>query len=94
MYDNIPSRVKEMTTTITNEGNNMAKQFKENQELSARSICDYNCIFTATVIKRTAKTVTIKIRGDQKRCKIQSDNDGNEFIFPLGRYSMAPTFKA
>lgn len=70
-------------------------QFTQGQELSARSIGDHNCVFTSTVIKRTAKTVTIKVHGESKRCKIHSDQYSNgEYIFPFGRYSMAPIFRA
>jgi len=67
--------------------------FTENQELSARSICNNDCIFTATVIKRTAKTVTIKDDRGERRCKIHNYGDG-EFIFPYGQYSMCTTFQA
>ena len=68
--------------------------FTTGQELSSRSICDSNCIFTGKVIKRTAKTVTISSRGDEKRCKIHNSEDGSEFIYPHGRYSMAAIFRA
>lgn len=68
-------------------------KFKVNQELSTRSTCNYDCIFKATVIKRTAKTITITSREGEKRCKIHSNNEG-EYIFPYGRYSMAPIFRA
>ena len=69
-------------------------RFRKGQELSARSICDYNCIYTAKVLKRTAKTVTIlgSIHGE-KRVKIHTDDRG-EFIFPHGRHSMAPIMRA
>ena len=68
--------------------------FTQGQALSNRSICDSNCIFTGTVLKRTAKTVTISSRGEEKRCKIHISEDGGEFIFPYGRYSMAAIFRA
>ena len=68
--------------------------FKANTEISARSICDHNCIFTAKIIKRTAKTLTIIAQGQESRCKIHYDFEGNEFIYPFGRYSMAPTMRA
>jgi len=69
--------------------------FTTGQALSASSICDSNCIFTGTVLKRTAKTVTIKTRMDgEKRCKIHNSEDGSEFIYPHGRYSMAAIFRA
>lgn len=70
------------------------KKFIAEQELSNRSICDHNCIFTAKVIKRTAKTVTIETAMEgTKRCKIHIYDDG-EFIYPFGRYSMATIFRA
>ena len=68
-------------------------KFKQGQQLSSRSICDYNCIYTSTVLKRTDKTITIDIRGDSKRCKVY-EYEGVEFIYPLGKYSMCPVFKA
>ena len=68
-------------------------KFKQGQELSSRSLCDYNCIYTSTVLKRTDKTITIDIRGDSKRCKVH-EYEGVEFIYPLGKYSMCPVFKA
>jgi hypothetical protein len=68
--------------------------FTKNQTLEARSICDHNCIFTGIVIKRTAKTVTVKTDMEGiKRCKVHNIGEG-EFIYPFGRYSMAPIFRA
>ena len=60
--------------------------------LTARSACDYDCIFEVEEIKRTAKTVTIKYRGEQRRCKIHTIC-GERYIFALGQYSMAPMFR-
>lgn len=71
------------------------KKFTQGQKLSSRSICDSECIFTGTVVKRTAKTATIKTSmSGEKRCKIHIDTDGNEFVYPHGQYSMAPVFRA
>jgi len=58
------------------------KTFIPGQELKTRSIGDHDCIFAATVISRSAKRVTIRMYG-----KV-------ECIYPLGRYSMAPIFRA
>lgn len=70
-------------------------KFTANQNITGRSVCDAECVFSATVIKRTAKTVTITGRdNDQKRCKIHLDTDGNEYVFPYGQYSMAPIMRA
>ena len=70
------------------------KTFKAGQKLSQRSICDNDCIFTGTIVKRTAKTATVMtaMKGE-KRCKIHNDENG-EFIYPHGQYSMAATFHA
>lgn len=69
-------------------------KFTKDQELSTSSIGDSNCIFRATVIKRTEKTVTITARNEStKRCKIH-DFEGVEVIYPYGRYSMCTTFHA
>lgn len=69
--------------------------FKAGDKLATRSICNWDCIFTGTIVKRTAKTVTVitDIHGE-KRCKVYLDDSGNEFIYPHGRYSMAATFNA
>lgn len=69
------------------------EKFKVNQVLTSRSICNYDVIYRAVVISRTAKTVTIIEDGQQKRCKVH-EHDGAEMIFPHGRYSMAATFRA
>ena len=42
-------------------------------------------------VKRTDKTITCE---DGQRFKIHTDFEGVEFIYPEGRYSMAPTIKA
>ena len=72
-------------------------RFQTGQNLETRSICDHNSIFKAEVISRTEKTVTVKTQGKIKRCKVhvhENINNGNEFIFPYGRYSMCPVFQA
>ena len=71
------------------------RRFTVGQELQTRSVGDHNCIFSATVLGRTAKTVTISWKGKrvQRRIKIAHDGSG-EIIWPDGRYSMAPIFSA
>lgn len=69
------------------------RKFFINQELSARSICDHECIYTGRILRRTAKTVTVKTDEGVKRCKIHLQYE-NEYIYPFGRYSMAATFYA
>lgn len=69
--------------------------FFAGETLTTRFIGDWDSILTATVISRTAKRITLKVAGyiEPKTVGILKDSDGNEFCFPLGRYSMAPTFK-
>lgn len=74
-------------------------QFKVNQTYQCRSICDYNCIWTYKVIKRTAATITIKDvdTKEVKTCRVSkkaSEHFGCEIINPQGSYSMAPSLWA
>lgn len=66
---------------------------KINTTISARSICDYNCIFTAYVIDRKGEWVTLLMDGKTIRKKIKRSFDGSEYVLALGNYSMAPAFK-
>ena len=56
------------------------------------SACDHNCVFTIEIVKRTAKTVTFRRNGKERRTKLFCDERG-EYIIP-DRYSMAPVFRA
>ena len=71
------------------------KRFEAKKDYTTRSVCDYNCIFTTTILKRTKKTVLI-LNGMDKhpiRRKIHI-YDNAECIFPFGSYSMAPILRA
>lgn len=70
-------------------------KFYVGQKLATRSIGDHDVIYRGTVVSRTPKFVTVKIDGDRelKRCGVKL-YDGSEYIFPFGRYSMAPVFRA
>jgi hypothetical protein len=70
-------------------------KFELDKTYFMRSVCDYNCIWNATVLKRTAKFVTLKVDGekDPVRCKV-SEYDNSEMCYPLGKYSMAPILRA
>ena len=74
--------------------NQMAK-FEVGATYATRSICNSECIFKITVVKRTEKTVTIdKGNGKTQRCKIHNEARGAEYIFPYGAYSMCPVIDA
>jgi hypothetical protein len=65
------------------------KTFEAGRTYWTRSICDSDCIFRATIIRRTAKSVWIKsMNGETVRRSIEL-HDGVEHIYPHGRYSMA-----
>jgi hypothetical protein len=63
------------------------------QILKARSACDQNCIFEVKVLARKGAFVTVKAEGIVRRVKVMNDSEG-EFVFAMGRYSMAPIFRA
>ena len=70
------------------------KQFEIGATYYCRSICDYNCIFTITVAKRTAKTITTT---EGKRLGIVKDlsaHNNAETVRPHGNYAMCATINA
>lgn len=72
----------------------MNNNFKVGKTYETRSACDHECIFKATVLKKTEKTVTIETRMEGvKRCKVH-EYEGEQFIYPFGQYSMAPIMRA
>ena len=69
-------------------------EFEAGKTYEARSACDYDCIFSFEVVRRTARTITFLHHGQEKTRGVKQDSGGEEFCFPLGRYSMAPTIRA
>lgn len=72
----------------------MITKFSVGTTYGARSICDYDCIFTYTVTKRTDKTVWLKARNGKitsRRVRIWDDVEACD---PQGRYSMSPILTA
>lgn len=63
-----------------------------------RSLCDYDCVWTYKVTRRTPMTVTLEdSRGRVTVCRIQkkaSEWCKAECVSPLGVYSMSPTLCA
>ena len=68
-------------------------KFQIGQELSTRSLCDYDCVFRFKVVKRSEKFVTLSYYNELKRVGIKV-RDGVEYCHPLGSYSMAPSVNA
>jgi hypothetical protein len=65
--------------------------FKVNETYSCRSVCDYDCVWTFKVIKRTAKNVWLKDRaGSIARRAVKISIEDREIVWPFGHYSMAP----
>jgi hypothetical protein len=57
--------------------------FQEGQVLYARSIADFDCVFEFTILKRTAKFVTVLYRGQARRVGIRQWHDNVEYCYPL-----------
>ena len=74
------------TTTIT--------AFEIGGTYTARSACNSDCIWEWTVIKRTAKFITIEDdHGKISRVGVRV-SDGSETADPMGRYSLSPVIRA
>lgn len=67
--------------------------FEVGKTYQARSICDYDCIYSFTILARTAKTVTVEVHGKTVRRGL-SVWDGVEQFSPFGKYSMSATIYA
>lgn len=73
------------------------KKFEVGKKYSMRSICDHNCVWEYTVIKRTACTITLEGKEGVKTYRISkgySEYRKAETLFPLGQYSMCPILSA
>lgn len=73
------------------------KKFETGKTYSMRSACMHDCIWSYTVTKRTAQTVTITDGKETKTCRISkrtSEHRKAESIYPLGQYSMCPILSA
>lgn len=68
----------------------MTTAFVTGRTYSTRSIGDHDCIYSMTVLARTAKTVTVQMHGRaedpiQRRVSVWN---GVEQVKPFGTYSM------
>ena len=62
-----------------------------------RFACDHDAMASYIVVKRTAKSLWVKNDSSEvirKKINVYNISDDCEFIYPLGRYSMAPMLKA
>ena len=72
----------------------MTTTFQIGKTYATRSLCDYDCIFSFTVVARTAKTITIESNAWGQVKRGIRTYDGVEVCKPLGSYSMSPTIHA
>ena len=68
-------------------------KFVVGETYTCRSLCDWDCIYSFTIMKRTEKTVTVSYHGSLTRRTIRISG-GSEQIDPHGRYSMSPVLLA
>ena len=68
------------------------KTIQKDSILKATSICDTNCVWTAKVIERKGNFIIALIDKNIVRKKVNVFN-GEEYVYLLGKYSMAPIFK-
>jgi len=72
-------------------------KFEIGREYSCRSVCDHDCVWTYTVVARTAQTITVSDGEAVKKLRIAkalSEYRGAESVYPEGRYSMCPILSA
>ena len=80
--------------TMTETPETITATFEVGKTYSARSACNYDCVWTFEVIKRTAKFITLHEEGgDTMRVGVRS-HDGEEWASPFGTYSMSPVISA
>ena len=70
----------------------ITKTIQAGTTITARSICDNDCIFKAEVLTRKGNYVTVKVMNSIVRKKVKVGYDGSEYVMALGTYSMAPAF--
>ncbi len=73
------------------------KKFEVGHTYSMCSPCMQDCVWTYTVTKRTAQTITITDGKETKTCRVSkaaTQYRNAETIYPLGQYSMCPSLSA
>jgi hypothetical protein len=73
---------------------NSLKTFEVGKTYTARSLCDYDCVFAWTVTARTAKQITLEDRHGRVSKRAVRSYDGVEVCSPQGRFSMSPMISA
>lgn len=74
------------------------KKFEVGKTYSMRSVCNHDCVWSYTVIARTACTITVQNdSGEKEKFRISkktSEYLKAESVYPLGNYSMCPILTA
>jgi len=68
-------------------------KFEIGKTYATSSICDHNCIYEFKILRRTTKSIWVKVYGEIKRRKITIYENREEF-FPFGHYSMCAVINA
>jgi hypothetical protein len=71
----------------------MITEFQVGRTYATRSICDSDCIYSFTVLARTAKQVTVEVHGKTVRRGLSIWNNVEQFK-PFGNYSMCAIISA
>ena len=71
------------------------QRFEVGKVYNCRSNGDYNAVWEYEIVRRTDMSVTIKRLGQSATSSRRIVNmDGQECIWPMGKYSMAPLLRA
>jgi hypothetical protein len=63
------------------------QKFNTGQTYSTRSVCNHDCVFSFTILRRTAKSIWTEVDGQVVRRAIEIWR-GEETFYPFGKYSM------
>jgi len=74
--------------------NTEQRTFEAGRTYAMTSVCDSNCRWTFKVVRRTAKSVWLLNDEGETVRRVISTYNGEEQVFPLGKYSMAPILGA
>lgn len=73
------------------------RKFEIGKQYNMSSACDHECVWSYTVVDRTAATITITDGDKTQKCRVSkqvSEWNDAETIYPLGKYSMCPSLRA
>jgi hypothetical protein len=66
----------------------MTTQFQVGRTYSTRSFSGYECVYSFTILSRTAKTISVSVRGEIVRLKVGIDEKGIEYFMAYGSYEL------